>query len=261
MNKEKILQWLGSNIDFCIIKAVKQHWYKRKYSYLTEPRPDFGLLLVESGSVDFFTEKGTLSAGAGNLVFLPQGSHYEAIFADRAEDFLVCFKADVAYDFALEPMILLDRSPASCAEIMRFISEKNKHEKQTKLYNKGLFYLLLDSILANIEEKYDEHSLIVKRAGELIQKNTGASIESVARECAVSGSALRQMFIEKTGISPVRYRTNIRLRQAMYLIESTDLSLNEIAESLSFFDAAYFCKVFKAHTGMTPKEYAKNKKL
>ena len=57
MNKEKVLQWLCSNVDFYITKAIKQRWYKTKYSYLIEPRPDFGLLFIKSGSVDFLPEK------------------------------------------------------------------------------------------------------------------------------------------------------------------------------------------------------------
>jgi AraC-like DNA-binding protein len=51
------------------------------------------------------------------------------------------------------------------------------------------------------------------------------------------------------------------MKRAMYLIESTNMTVNEIAESLSFFDAAYFCKVFRAYTGMTPTQYAKSKRI
>lgn len=74
MEKEKILEWFCSGVDFRVTKVLKQHWYKNKYSYLNHPRPDFGLILLVSGGVDFLTEEGTVSAHAGNLVFLLQMS-------------------------------------------------------------------------------------------------------------------------------------------------------------------------------------------
>ena len=38
-------------------------------------------------------------------------------------------------------------------------------------------------------------------------------------------------------------------------------SSDEIANSLNFYDTAYFIKVFQEHTGMTPRQYIKNRKL
>ena len=78
-------------MNFSVRKALKQYWNKSKYSYLTTPRPDFGLMLILSGSVDFVTEAGTVSARAGNAIFLPKHSHYEAHFGGDVEDYLVCF--------------------------------------------------------------------------------------------------------------------------------------------------------------------------
>ena len=71
MDQEAVLQWFCSNIDFHVTKVLKQHWYKSKYSYLDNPRPDFGLLLLVSGKISFVTEHGVVSACAGNLVFCP----------------------------------------------------------------------------------------------------------------------------------------------------------------------------------------------
>ena len=56
MDRETVLQWFCSNIDFRVIRVRKQHRYKSKYSYLDHPRPDFGLMLLVSGKVDFYSE-------------------------------------------------------------------------------------------------------------------------------------------------------------------------------------------------------------
>ena len=261
MDKEKVLRWFCSDVDFRVTKVLKQHWYKSKYNYMNDPRPDFGLMLLVSGSVDFVTELGTISARAGNLVFLSKHSRYEAVFSGEADDYLICFDADEAGLLPFAPMILSESTNLACFDNIRVLSDENIYDTRTQLSNKGRFLLLLDSILESVEEENDEHSYIVKRACELLQKNEKLTIEQIAKSCAVSTSLLRQLFIEKLGISPIRYRMNMKLRRAMYLIESTNMTVGEIAEYLSFFDAAYFCKVFRAHTGMTPKQYAKRKRI
>lgn len=258
---EAIQRWFCSGADFCITKVLKQHWYKNKYSYRSAPRPDHGFLLLVSGRVDFITEGRALCAHAGNLVFLPKGSRYEAVFKDTAEDYLVSFDAVCEEVLPSDPILLFDAAPLPCVERMRLILEENKYEMQSKLYNKGLLYLLLSSIVSADREGNDAKDLVVKRAIERMRQDRGATVESIARECAVSPSTLRHYFTEKLGVSPMRYWMNMRLRQAAYLIESTDLTVNEIAARLSFFDAAHFCKVFREYTGMTPRQYAKNKRI
>ena len=46
-----------------------------------------------------------------------------------------------------------------------------------------------------------------------------------------------------------------------YLLESTNLTVAEIAEKARFYDAAAFCRLFKRHFGKTPREYARSKRL
>ncbi len=261
MDQETVLQWFCSDVDFCVTKVLKQHWYKSKYSYLNNPRPDFGLLLLVSGRVSYVTEHGTVSAGAGNLVFLPKHSRYKAVFSDEADDYLICFDSDEDRFLSCAPMILFESVDLACVEKFHRLSEENRYIVRTQLYNKGSFLLLLDSIVESAKDKSDGHSNIVKTACELLQRNEKITIEQIAKKCAVSTSLLRQLFIEKLGISPTRYRMNMKMKQAMYLIESTNMTVSEIAEYLSFFDTAHFCKVFRAYTGMTPTQYAKSKSI
>ena len=62
-------------------------------------------------------------------------------------------------------------------------------------------------------------------------------------------------------MTPVEYRLYAKLRRAAYLLESTDMSVCEVSNEIGFFDTAYFCKVFKKHMGITPKQYSHNKKI
>ena len=76
MEKQKILDFLKADNNFYTTKILKQHWKESKYSYLDHPRPDYGLIIVLKGRVNFVTDGDILAATAGNVVFLPKGSRY-----------------------------------------------------------------------------------------------------------------------------------------------------------------------------------------
>ena len=261
MDKEKILEWLCSAPSFFPVSALKQRWERSSYSYLAVPRPNFGLILVLSGNVDFTTESGTVSARAGNLVFLPKFSRYEAIFPDETEDYLVCFDTDSLGISVSEPTVLIDTASVFCVEKFKALVEKSLFGRSDDLESRGLMYLLFNSVVTEAREQGDFQSRTLKRASELLQSDYSLSVEEVAHRCAVSPSTLRNIFKSKLGASPAEYRTDMKLRRAQYLLESTSLTVSEISERLSFFDPAYFCKVFKERLGLTPGQYAKNKKL
>ena len=261
MCRERILEYLNSDKAFYPTKALRQYWKESRYSYLDAPRPDHGLLLLLRGNVMFVTDTVTVSAQAGNVVFLPKNCHYEAIFLHEAEDYLLCFDLDESAPEFSTPTLLFEKSSLSCAEHFRLLVAENFSSEHMGLKSKGLFYLLLDAIVNQAEAESDEQHQVLNRAKALLHTEKDIPIGEIAKECAVSESSLRQIFREHMGITPVAYRMEWKLRQAMYLLEATALSTHEIAEHLGFFDAAYFCKCFKSHTGISPRQYAQSKKL
>lgn len=265
MYKQKLLDYLCSSSQSRMAlyptKILKQYWKESRFSYLNTPRPDFGFMLLLKGTVNFISNGGTLKAEAGNLIFLPKNCYYEAIFSGEAEDYLVCFDTAESFPELSEPIKLFDRASAFCAERFRTINEENFSGPKTKLYIHGLFYLLLDAIATNAESERGTHYSLVCKVKELLEGEENISVADIAKKSAVSESGLRRIFRERVGISPNEYRMEIRLKRATYLLESTDMTVNEIAGRLGFFDAAYFCKLFKKRFGKTPREYAENKKL
>ena len=62
-------------------------------------------------------------------------------------------------------------------------------------------------------------------------------------------------------LSPSAFRLQARLLRAAYLLESANMTIGEIADELHFYDAAYFCRTFRAHYGVTPRQYAQHNRL
>ena len=247
--------------EFYPTKILRQYWRQSSYSYLEAPRPDHGLMLLLRGSIDFITENGKVSASAGNLIYLPKGCLYKANFLCRVEDYLLSFEFTGGELYFTEPVILFENAPSLCIECFRALVEEKYSEYHRELKSKGLFYILLDSIANETEDSKPRHPLWIGKAKELLRKNENIPLGDIARECAVSESGFRQIFKETVGMTPVQYRLDFRLSKAVYMLEATDMSVNEIAESLSFFDSAYFCRVFRKRMGMSPKQYIRNKQL
>ncbi|MCM1212740.1 MAG: AraC family transcriptional regulator [Blautia sp.] len=57
------------------------------------------------------------------------------------------------------------------------------------------------------------------------------------------------------------YLLEYRLSKAAALLESSDLSITEIAGQTGFCDVSYFIKMFRRKTGSTPKAYAVQRRL
>lgn len=68
---------------------------------------------------------------------------------------------------------------------------------------------------------------------------------------------LAHLFKAEIGMSPQRYLTLVRLQRAKNQLETTFLSIQEIAAAVGIPNPSQFTKSFKAAYGMTPVEYRK----
>ena len=96
------------------------------------------------------------------------------------------------------------------------------------------------------------------RAKEYMDQNFGEqlSVSDVARQLGISESLLFKLFRENEDLTPTEYLRSVRLRYAeQMLLSAADVRISDVAEKCGFSDSAYFCKVFKDETGMTPKNY------
>lgn len=104
------------------------------------------------------------------------------------------------------------------------------------------------------------NSILVKRTVTYLQKNYNQqlSLHKIAREVGVNRTTLLKSFHEEMGITPWEYLRRYRIKEAKQLLETTTLSITEVATEVGFDDPAYFSRGFRAQTGQSPKEYRHN---
>ena len=83
------------------------------------------------------------------------------------------------------------------------------------------------------------------------------TLAELSRELHVSGSSIRQLFRKKMNVSIGHYQLVQRLRRGIGLLQSTDLSVAEIAEKTGFSTANGFMLAIKRECGITPKQFRK----
>lgn len=83
------------------------------------------------------------------------------------------------------------------------------------------------------------------------------SLEFLADYIHVNKFYLSRLFKEKTKENLFDYINAFRIKKAKYYIEHTHHKIYEIASMVGLEDTAYFSRVFKKYSGLSPSEYGK----
>ncbi|MEM6344395.1 MAG: two-component regulator propeller domain-containing protein [Bacteroidota bacterium] len=105
--------------------------------------------------------------------------------------------------------------------------------------------------------------IFLKKAMDLIEEhmtNPDFNVENMAQEIGVSRSKLYLKLKALTGQSSSEFIRTVRLKRAVQLLESSDLTVKEIMYMTGFNTASYFSKCFKKQFGIVPSEYVKQQR-
>lgn len=83
------------------------------------------------------------------------------------------------------------------------------------------------------------------------------SIQQIASDLAVNRSHLSRQFKQDIGISIQQWQIGIRVNQAAFLLNHTQLSIEAIAEQVGFGSLITLSRTFHQQTGETPSQYRK----
>ncbi len=83
----------------------------------------------------------------------------------------------------------------------------------------------------------------------------GLSINRMAEEVFLTPTYLSSLFKQDTGLTINQYLTKLRMEYAKSYLLDPRFKLYQVADKVGYEDAAYFARIFKNQTGMTPSEY------
>ncbi len=83
------------------------------------------------------------------------------------------------------------------------------------------------------------------------------SVKKLAEENNLTERTLQRRFTKATGLAPSVYITQLRLQKSRELLETSQITVDEIVWKVGYEDQSSFRKLFKTHVGLTPSEYRK----
>jgi two-component system response regulator YesN len=166
---------------------------------------------------------------------------------------------------AFIPMVLVKEAAERLDKMFSRISG-NTWDGIQSIHCAGAHYQLL-SIVKERMERYakgssnrdmlvTDHPEINKTIGYITQNyDKEISLGELARYISMDDNYLSNLFKRKTGKTVIQYIQEVRVEQAKFYLEQTDLTISEIVERVGFGNDNYFFKIFKRFTDMTPNEY------
>ncbi len=222
-----------------------------------------GLRYIEKGSVTFTVNGNVLSASEGDVLFIPNGARYYAVWKGEPE--VVFYSID--FNFVKSSGASLDNQYALSVvkgdvqpQIRDLIMDAYKAKDGTKTEIMARFYGLLGTLMGILPySEGNELPSCVRLALAYIEKNYKSEFKGadLARACFVSESRLYHQFSLFMKCSPVTYKNRLKVNDAISLLTQTEMRIEEIASALNFHSSTYFRKVFKSMMGMYPLEYRK----
>lgn len=93
--------------------------------------------------------------------------------------------------------------------------------------------------------------------------NCNFSVGQAMKDFPLAPDYFRILFRQETGLSPVQYLTQLRIRHAERLLAGggADVRIGDIAYMCGYVDSFYFSRIFSKHVGVSPTHYAERARI
>ncbi|MBP3648739.1 MAG: helix-turn-helix transcriptional regulator [Clostridia bacterium] len=102
-----------------------------------------------------------------------------------------------------------------------------------------------------------QYSAPVQKALVYMEENLSGDLglQTLADAMQLTPGYLSELFHREVGRTVVQHITDLRMKHALHLLQTTQLQVQNVAQLCGIADANYFSKLFRKHHGMTPRQY------
>lgn len=242
--------------------------------YKSHSHPTFSIGAIDEGNSVFQSSFGTpQKISAGTLVIVPahiehscnplpdQAWSYQMLHLDISwlKQWFTEFQKE-GFDLNLpqhRPLIIKNESLYQAFSIMNetlFDPQKLIIEKEQSLIYCLTQLLLPHFILEEIQKTQYLYEDFLDLINIIKSSERFISLEALAEQVGLSRYAIIRLFKANVGLTPHAFQINLKINQARAQLKQ-GISLAELAINLGFSDQSHFHKAFKAHTGITPRQF------
>ncbi|MFW1672676.1 AraC family transcriptional regulator [Acinetobacter baumannii] len=242
--------------------------------YKSHSHPTFSIGAIDEGNSVFQSSFGTAQKiSAGTLVIVPahvehscnpmpnQAWSYQMLHLDLAWlNQLYSEFQEQGLDLHIpqhKPLIIKDESLYEAFTEMNetlFDAQKLIFVKEQSLLHCLIHLLLPHFILEEIQKPQYLYKDFLKLIDVISSSEGFISLEELAQRVGLSRYAIIRLFKANVGLTPHAFQINLKINQAREQLKQ-GVPLAELAVNLGFSDQSHFHKAFKAHTGVTPRQF------
>lgn len=257
--------------SFSLRSALVTHKHKLSYSrdqWLQNEMFLNQFLYIVRGSISF--DNLSFPCKQGSILYFPYNSTYKAQWHidDYGEFISLDFTLkDTNNKFiSLSNNVQLVKYDESLDYLKDFLELKDTWYTGAlgfRLKCRSLFYNIVYKLSVNAGKQHFKKSYKPIYNSVLYLENNyieDVSTSKLAEMSCLSECTFRRLFKELTGVTPVQYRNNLRIKKAAEMLKSGEFKVVEAMVATGFNDPSYFNKLFNKYTGTNPSEFMLNKK-
>ena len=236
-------------------------------------RGDYQLLYISAGKLHLYVDGEERIITKGNMLLFRPGETqiYNLYSADKPETYWVHFTGsdvDLLLDYYGMPkdenVFFTGTSPDYQWLFKQMIQELQLcRVNYEDLLNMNLrhIFLMINRFLKEGTELDSDALDEVERATHYFNENYNQNIciKDYAADRYMSDCWFNRTFKKVTKVTPMQYIIQLRMINALNLLEHTNYNITQVANAVGYDDAYYFSRLFKKNVGVAPTEYRKRK--
>ena len=269
------------NVD----EIMSIHYFELKsdFSFSGETHDYWELVYINSGSAIITADGEESLHNLGEIIFhKPHEKHAIASLPSNPPTvFIITFKSESEIMSFFESRRMNVPTPLRkyISEMIAdgkeayFLTDDSPYEVPLKRREDGLIgseqliklnleMLLIKLIRGNTIPKlpnpdFKNFDTLTNKIIEILNNNVYGriSVESIAKQLGFSRTHISSVFKKSTEKTITEYLRELKISEAKYLIRKQCYTISQISDFLCFDNPQYFCRVFKLHTKMTPKDF------
>lgn len=229
--------------------------------YTSHFHKNMELICVRQGNMNLTVDGRSYTVSQGQWALLLSNQiHAFQIPADAvvwvavfSEEYVPAFITQIKGKQGVTPLFFPDASVAALIQCQ--LMEK----KSSRMMRKACFYAVCDDYLrqTELESRQEKTSFLVGQLLDWIAEHytEDISLKQAAELFGYEYHYLSRLLNRNFAISFTELLSGYRVEHAIQLLQTTGLSVTEVAERSGFQSIRSFNLTFKKHTGMTPNDY------
>ncbi len=239
--------------NFCFLKVTFN-----KYHY-TDNRigsPYHYFACMEKGNAKIVSKDKTISVKEGDIFYIPKDTSYQSYWYGNEE---ISFFSYGCNNLLASDTRFLDLQVIECPRALAVsLSSIKTDGTNINMKDVGDFFSTVAMLLPYMKKTSASNTTdMLTKVKKHLRSNPYCSNSELAKECKISLPYLYKLFKSIDNETPNTYRQKVMCEKAKDILRTTDIPIEQISNILEFSSSGYFRKIFKKHTGMTPKEFRK----